>query len=376
MACFISRDMPVFTRLIMKKGVSVAEVKSLAVYKKMRSIEKKIQCSKKRDDLLYSLVHDFVSVFRANWFSIYFFDTINRELISVFNSFDRQLRIPVSFKRFCCFSLLKEKMVNVRNAYDEKELFAVDPELPLFKLREKDGISGKKAAIVSPIYSRGRVVGVVEAISSKNNSGFSWEDEQLMSDLSRMLGTILVRQDNMFFIHNKIKNIAVNMLLTPKQLETAVNASRKNQNSIESVLMDDFKVSKKDIGESLSRFYGLPFIEINPHTLITGKLFVGLELSMMRENVFLPIRLVKNTILIAVDNPFDINKIEIIKGVYKGFPLKFVVALKEDILDYLNPSFNQKGKQNDDKANEELAIDNLIKSLDDLINLIDEEIDD
>ncbi|MFC1812335.1 hypothetical protein ACFL03_06540 [Thermodesulfobacteriota bacterium] len=339
----------------------MVEIISMAAFKKLRVVERRIRWSNNRNDLLLSLVRNFTSSSRSQWLSIYVFDSINNDLVSIFNTYNVERRISLSFKRLCCYAFLNKKTMRGKNAYDEEELSSIVPELKLYKPRGK-------TALTSPIFSKNQVLGVVEAIFPED-SAFSWENEQIMKGLAKMLRSYLIHQDNIFFAYNKTKNIAVNMLLTPKQQTLAVKLALKLKKPIETILMNEFKIEKKDVGESLSRFYGFPYAEINQHTLVSGKLFMGLKPSVMRENVFMPIRFVKNEILLAVDNPFDLQKIQLIRSLFKGYRLKFVVALQQDILSYLG-HFDQRDKFNEDKNTDDLI------NMDDILKLLEEEIEE
>jgi type II secretory ATPase GspE/PulE/Tfp pilus assembly ATPase PilB-like protein len=55
----------------------------------------------------------------------------------------------------------------------------------------------------------------------------------------------------------------------------------------------------------------------------------------MKKNVWVPLKKENNKILIAVDNPNDLQKIDMIKSLFIGKALKFVVSLPRDIQEYI-----------------------------------------
>jgi type II secretory ATPase GspE/PulE/Tfp pilus assembly ATPase PilB-like protein len=63
---------------------------------------------------------------------------------------------------------------------------------------------------------------------------------------------------------------------------------------------------------------------------------VGLKVPFMRKNVWVPLGIEDGKILIAVDNPYDLQKIDEIKALFPGKIVAFKVALKQDILDAIS----------------------------------------
>jgi type II secretory ATPase GspE/PulE/Tfp pilus assembly ATPase PilB-like protein len=99
--------------------------------------------------------------------------------------------------------------------------------------------------------------------------------------------------------------------------------------------MSDFKISKKEIGKSLSQFYKVPFVEYDPDISIPVGLLTNLKVPFMRNNVWVPLKIEDRKIVIAIDNPGDLQKIGEIKTLFSNKPLSFNVALKQDILAFI-----------------------------------------
>ncbi|PQP34061.1 pilus assembly protein, partial [Desulfobacteraceae bacterium SEEP-SAG9] len=112
--------------------------------------------------------------------------------------------------------------------------------------------------------------------------------------------------------------------------------ARQKKEPIESVLIHDIKIPKKEVGKSLSQFYKVPFEEYNKMAPIPGELLSGLKVQFLRSNVWVPLRKEDDKIIIAVDNPYDLQKVDGIRALFMGKTVAFCVALKEDILEYIN----------------------------------------
>ena len=130
-----------------------------------------------------------------------------------------------------------------------------------------------------------------------------------------------------YFVHNHI--------LTQRELDKAIADARAGKASVETVLMSDFKISKKEIGKSLSQFYKVPFVEYDPDIPIPVRLLTNLKVPFMRNNVWVPLKMEDGKVIIAIDNPGNLQKVGEIKTLFSNKPLSFNVGLKQDILAFI-----------------------------------------
>jgi type II secretory ATPase GspE/PulE/Tfp pilus assembly ATPase PilB-like protein len=107
------------------------------------------------------------------------------------------------------------------------------------------------------------------------------------------------------------------------------------QKSRSNLFIKEYKIAKQDIGKSLSKFYNVPFVEYNKTAPIPGDLLTNLKVPFLRKNIWVPLRTEDGKVVIAVDNPHDLQKIDDIKALFPGKGLTFCVALRSDILDYI-----------------------------------------
>ena len=153
-------------------------------------------------------------------------------------------------------------------------------------------------------------------------------------------------------------------MLSQKELDKAIEDARSRKVEVEDILADELKISKKDIGRSLSKYYRIPFVAYNANVPIPGELLIGLKVPFMRKNFWVPLCLEEEKVVIAIDNPYDIQKVDEIKALFPGRPLKLCVALRSDIHSYVG-LFTQDEK-------ELAAIDDIISQLRDEAEEIDE----
>lgn len=325
---------------------------------RFQKIVNKINAAANMDEILIDLRSDILSLFEAERMTVYIVDGIKRELVSRFKSGNdiSEIRIPISGDSVAGYSALNQKLLNIKNVYDDKELNSIDPSLKFDKSWDQQSSYTTKQAIVCPIIFQKFLLGAVQLINRKDGGSFTKEDEHSVKELSKILGIAVYNQKRIAKVKaTKFDYLLANNILTQKELNNAIADARKRKEPIESVLMRDLKISKKDLGKSLGDFYKVPFVEYKDNVPIPGELLSGLKVPFMRNNVWVPLRTEGDKIVILVDDPNDLQKIDQIKVLFTGKKLKFSMALKKDILDFIN-LFTQDEKEMAD-------IDNILSQL-------------
>ena len=341
------------------KGLNVNVLKSEVEYRtNLQAIANKIHAAPNLDDILVNLIGEITSLFEAERITVYVVDGIKRELTSRFKSGDEiaEIRLPISNNSIAGHAALSKRLLNIKNVYDSKELTAIDPVLKFDKSWDQKTGFTTKQVLALPIIFQKYLLGAIQLINRKDGQSFTKIDAQYAKELAKVLGIAFYNQKRMARRRaSKFDYLLQNHLITQKELERAVGEARQAKETIESVLIHNYKVEKKNIGQSLSQFYKVPFIEYNANIAIPGELLVGLKVPFMKNNCWVPIRKEDEKIVIAVDNPHDLRKMDEIKTLFSGKQLSFAVALRKDVLDFIT-LFTQGEK-------EMAAIDDILQQL-------------
>lgn len=317
----------------------VNDLKSEVEYRtKLQDIGNKIYAASNLDEILVNLKNEITSLFDADRITVYVVDGKTRELVSRFKSGTEiaEIRIPVSISSIAGYAAFKQRLLNIKNVYDDGELASIDRELKFDKRWDKKTGFVTKQILAFPIIYKKYLLGVIQLINRKDGSSFKKIDEQAVEELSKILGIALYNQKRMAKSRTtKFDYLLENHILTQKELEKAIGDARQRKVPVENILVSDLKIPKKEVGKSLGEFYKVPYAEYNPTFPIPGDLLVGLRVPFMRNNLWVPIRREGENIMIAIDNPHDIQKIDEIKTLFMGKSLVFSVALKQDILDFI-----------------------------------------
>ena len=123
--------------------------------------------------------------------------------------------------------------------------------------------------------------------------------------------------------------------ITAQELNSAVAEARRRQTDVESILIEQYKVPKIEVGSALSQFYECPFIEYDDKILPPPDLMKGLRLEYLRRNFWLPLKREDHHIVVLIDNPQDLQRVDSVAQALKNRKIRWAVGLRKDILSFL-----------------------------------------
>ncbi|RJQ83702.1 MAG: GspE/PulE family protein [Desulfobacteraceae bacterium] len=319
----------------------VAQLKPEAQYRtRLHEIGNKINTARDLDEILFDLKDEILTLFSAERLTVYVVDGVKRELVSRFKSGDEiaEIRIPVSKDSLAGYSALTHKLLNITNVYDDAELSKIDEDLHFDKSWDQKTGFRTKQVLVYPIIFQKYLMGTLQMINHKGGGRFSEEDEKSVVDLAKVIGIALYNQKRIAARvgrATKFDYLLENHLITQRELVKVIADARQRKEPVESVLIREYKVPKSELGESLARYYKVPFVAYNATFPIPGDILTGLKVPFMRNNLWVPLRSDDTNPVVAIDDPHDLKRIDEIKALFPGRKLKFVVALRQDILDFI-----------------------------------------
>ena len=324
-----------------RKDRYIAELTSEVAYRtRLQKICNKINAAADIDEILINLKDDITSLFEAERITVYVVDKHKLQLVSRFKSGNdiEEIRIPISTDSIAGWCARKNNTINIKDAYNSKELASIDPDLKFDDRWDlKTGFKTRQI-LARPIGFRNRLIGVIQLMNRKTGKSFVQVDEKSLEEVAGILGIALHTQKKLTqrYTMGKFDFLLENHLLTHQELEKGIVLARQKKMPIETVLMSDIKISKKDILSALAKYYRSEAVEFTHDMMIPGKLLAGLKIPFLRTNYWVPLREEDADPVIAIDNPHDQQKIGEIKSLFPGKKPKFCVALKRDILEMIN----------------------------------------
>lgn len=307
----------------------------------VREIADRIYGATNLNEILIDLKDDIMALFAAERMTIYVVDGVKKELVSFFMTAGEvdEIRVPISNQSIVGFAVSTRQMVNITDVYDEMELAAIDQKLTFDSSWDKRMAFRTKQVLAAPIIFKRFLLGAIQLINNKKGTPFTEEDRQKVQDLVEILGSA-------FHFHkamaakgktNRYEYLIVNHFITQKDLKQAVAAARAKKVPIEDILMRDHGIAKSDICVALGKYYGLDFIEFSRNYRKPADILPNLKEDYLRRDIWVPLRRDgDDEVLVAIDNPHNLMKTDQIERVFKGKKVKYVVALKQDVIDFID----------------------------------------
>ncbi len=322
--------------------------KELQFSKKLNFITNKINSSRDIDDILINLRESILNLFDVDRLTIYIVDGANKEIVSRFKTGKEtnEIKVPINNKSIAGYCARSGKMANIVNAYDNNELKQINPELTFDRSwDEKTGFRTRQV-LVAPIKFSKYLLGVIQLINKVNGKHFTLEDQKSVIEIAKVLGIAFYNHQRLRQQGKRTKTkfdyLIDNNIINSKDLDQAMVVARKTKSSVEIVLMNDYHVSKEDIGKSLSAFYNTRFIPYDERMVIPGQLLKGLKPTYLKRNLFVPVAQSNSKIVIAMENPNYLPGQDAVKGLILGKEFEFCVSLKEDIIKMIEHFFDVK----------------------------------
>ncbi|MEK6582144.1 MAG: GspE/PulE family protein [Nitrospirota bacterium] len=302
---------------------------------KVKYVANSIHAANNITEILIKLSDNILSLFDAERITIYLTDTSKKELVSKYliGSGIKEIRVPISPTSLAGYTAHSGKMINIADVYNDAELAKIDPQLNFNKSWDEKSGFRTKQVLAGPIPFENKLLGVIQLINKKSSAAFTKLDEKVIIEIARVLGIAFRNQFKM--VHTtRFDYLISHNIIMDNELKASMVAAREQKKDVETILMENYKVKKKDIGSSLSQFYGCKFVEYSTNIFIPKELLKGINLPYLKKALWVPLSVTNDKAVIIIDNPKDPKVMEI-KSLIRAREIEYQIALKDDILKFL-----------------------------------------
>jgi type II secretory ATPase GspE/PulE/Tfp pilus assembly ATPase PilB-like protein len=319
--------------------------RELEYRKKLSAIANQINSAESISHILMTLKDRILELLDAERLTIYAVDTKNQELYSLQKVGDqpKEIRVPKSFASIAGFTALSRKTINIKDAYDAAELQRFHANLRFDQRWDKQTGFRTRAVLAVPILFEKYLLGVVQLINKRLGVTFTAQDEDAAEEIARILGIAFYNQHRVTRQSKPSRFGALidKGVLSEKDLEQAVGNARVNNTNVEKVLIEDYNVPREEIGRSLSAYYSSPWFDYTDQT-IPADLRDRVSADIWRKHGAAPIDRKPGMLILAVDDPQDLTRLDGIRAMNLAPRYEFHVAMKHDILAYIAASYGEK----------------------------------
>jgi type II secretory ATPase GspE/PulE/Tfp pilus assembly ATPase PilB-like protein len=328
------------------QATSSSVERELEYRKKLSAITNQINSAESISHILMTLKDRILELLDAERLTIYAVDTKNQELYSLQKVGDapKEIRVPKSFASIAGFTALARKTINIKDAYEATELAKFHANLRFDQRWDKQTGFRTKAVLAVPILFEKYLLGVVQLINKRHGVAFTAQDEDTAEEIARILGIAFYNQHRATrqTKPSRLGGLVDKGVVSEKEIEAAVSSARVNNTSVERALIEDHNVPKEEIGKSLAAYYGTGFFSFDGSQKIPQDLRERVPSDMWKKYVCAPVERRPGMVVIAVDDPQDLTRLDGIRAMNLSPRYDFQVALKDDIIAYIMSSYGEK----------------------------------
>lgn len=132
-------------------------------------------------------------------------------------------------------------------------------------------------------------------------------------------------------------------LIKKKELETLFQEAKAEKLNPDRILLEKYGISKEDLGRSLEAFYQVECVFFDPTFEPPFELFNkhNLDAVFLKKYSWTPFIWKDPVVVVLIDNPFDLSKVDEIQFILGTNRIEFKVALKQDIEAYIDRFFQE-----------------------------------
>jgi type II secretory ATPase GspE/PulE/Tfp pilus assembly ATPase PilB-like protein len=297
------------------------------------------------DEIIMSVREDIQRLVGCERVTIFAKDPYKEEIYSksMEGSEVKEIRVPVASNSIAGYCALKKRAVRISDAYDPKSVQAVDPILKFDPSWDKKTGFRTKQILALPIVKDGKIQGIIECINAPQGMGFRPDHEVIVDDLAKTLGTAFANQNRMAVRTSPHESLIRSGKLTSDQLDQATLKAQKEGVSVEQSCILNFKVTKEDIGKSLSEYYRVPFVGFSSGFPIPLELLEKFTIDYLKHHQFVPLAKAGNRATVLMANPKNLMlRDDIARRL--GMEVVVNVSAREDINDFIDYFLGQNSK--------------------------------
>ncbi len=293
----------------------------LAFLRKLQEVTTRIHATGNLDEIMLDLGRDFCDLFSCDRFTLYAVtperDHIVSKVKTGLSSF-RDLRLPISASSIAGYAGHSLKTINIADVYDDAELKRISGELQFQRGVDQRTGYRTREMLVAPLLaqSSGELLGVVQFINHLGGGPFPPVATEGLKQLCDTLSVALNQRMKPQRVRSKYDALVLEAVLSAAELEQATRAARDRDLDIEEVLVADYHVKPAAIGQSLSKFFMVPYEPFRPERVKPVELLRNLKTQYIEENQWLPLEDGKDGLVVMALDPERVGSSRIVSQIF------------------------------------------------------------
>jgi len=332
-----------------KPGPQGSLEQKLVYSKGLQGVTNKIHATANLDEIMLEISQEITGLFDADRITIYTLAEDKQTIISRvktgLNSF-KDLKLPINEQSIAGFVAQHQKVLNLRDVYDDKELKAHSPHLNFLKQVDMKTGYRTKQMLVAPVTDpqTKELIGVIQIINTKSGQPFSQEMEEGIQHLCETLAIAMrQRQRPQALVRGKYDSLVTNAVISAEELELATRSARRKGVDMETILAEEFQVKLGAIGEALGSYFGVPYEPFKPERIKPFDLLKNISREFLESSGWLPLEDGKDGVIVITTDPEKIRGSRVVNTVFPKSKVVYRVTTAREFKDSLDQFFGGGG---------------------------------
>lgn len=293
-------------------------------FRQLQLVTNRIHDTENVEQIMLEASQDICKLFNADRLTLYAVNEERNAIVSKVKTglnTSRDLKLPIGTQSIAGYVAMTQQMINLDDVYDDEALKQIHPKLSF--LQEVDKRSGyrTKQMLVAPVMSGDTLFGVLQVINNRSDQPFGKLEEDGAGQLCKTLG-IAIRQrmqkveEGQRRKATKYDGLVTDGVLTQDELTTCIQKARDEAQSVEHLLMSDYRIRPAQIGPSLSRFFGVPYEGFNANRIRSEMVHGVLKRDFVVQQGWLPIEETPQGLLVMCADPEAVRGARVVPQVF------------------------------------------------------------
>ena len=276
----------------------------------------------------------------------------------------KDLRLPMSPQSIAGFCALNRKTLNIHDVYDEQELGRIGAQLRFLQdVDRRTGYRTRQMLVVPVLKPDGNdLVGVIQLINNKANQPFGTIVVEAAQEIARALPTAMQQRQPTAAIKGKFDYLIADAVVSSAELELATRTARRKGLDVEDILLDEFHVAPSMMGDSLARFFNVPYEPFRQDRIKPADLLKNLKREYVASSGWIPLEETQEGLIILTPDPERIRSSRVASAVFPKAKLVYKVCSQREFRMTVDAFFS-KGDVSGFSLDMEGSVDDLLTSL-------------
>jgi len=308
--------------------------------KRFKKLVNEIHAASSPNAIMVGLRNKILNIYNVEMATIFLIDAKKNKLVSwVLLPSDslRKIRMDINRSSVTGFVAETKQTLNILNVYDKEELQKIDPTLTFDSSWDEKGGSRTRQILATPVVHKSNLLGVIELINKKQGAEFNTTDETRVKELADTLGIALF---NHYKSGKKVpmryEELVNRDIISAQEMERAMIIATQQEKEVETVLMENFLVSKEDLGDALSFVYKTRFVDLKKENYSALTLLENADFEVLRRNFVVPLQKKNGDLVVAAKNPANQSGLLEIKKLYSASKISVLLGFGDDIRELLD----------------------------------------